>query len=221
LKVGFGVGFTTGLLVGLGVAVGLGVTTGVVVAVGLGVTTGAVVPVGFGVTTGLVVPVGLGVTMGFCVTMGFGVTTGLGVGREMTGSPPGVPVAPGPGGGMTSGTVDGDGDGRPLGEAIADDGTGAEADAPGATDPEPLGARVGPTAVDVWLGVGAVAAGEPAAVPGVAAPTDRSGEVRSATLTASATETRSTLMMPSAMTARRRWAAVTSIEAPRGQRRAG
>jgi hypothetical protein len=29
------------------------------------------------------------------------------------------------------------------------------------------------------------------------------------------------LMMPSAMTARRRWAAVTSIEAPRGQRRAG
>jgi hypothetical protein len=122
---------------------------------------------------------------------------------------------------MTSGTVDGDGDGRPLGEAIADDGTGAEADAPGATDPEPLGARVGPTAVDVWLGVGAVAAGEPAAVPGVAAPTDRSGEVRSATLTASATETRSTLMMPSAMTARRRWAAVTSIEAPRGQRPTG
>jgi hypothetical protein len=127
-----------------------------------------------------------------------------------------VPVSTAPGllVGTTSGPELGGGEVSALGEAIAPDGElpgDVAGDDPG--EDGTIGGGVGPLAVVVWLGVVPVAAGEPTAVPGVA-PAERSGAVRSATLTASATETRSTLMMPSAMTARRRWAAVTSIRAP-------
>jgi hypothetical protein len=216
LDVGFGPGVTTGLVVGSGPVVCLGVAVGRDVGVDVGFEVGDGFDVGFevgGAVWGALVGVGFGT--GFAVGFGAGVRDGRCVGRETTGTP-GAPVSTAPGRrvGTTAGPVLGDGEVSALGEAIAFDAElagVAAGDEPG--EDETVGDGVGPFAVVVWLGVCWVAAGDPTAVPGDA-PALRSGAVRSATLTASATETRSTLMMPSAMTARRRWAAVTSMRAP-------
>ncbi len=212
------VGLGVGLAVGLAVGSDVGPDVGVDVAVGVGLDVGFWVGSDVGCDVGGAV-VGVGLGSGFEVGFGAGVRDGRCVGRETTGWPGDpVSVAPGARVGTTSGPELGGGEASPLGEAIAPDGDVAgvvAGDDPGEVPGEdgPISGGVGPSAVVVWLGVVPVAAGEPAAVPGVA-PAARSGALRSATLTASATETRSTLMMPRAMTARRRWAAVTSMRTP-------
>ncbi len=175
--------------------------------------------VGFEVGFGVGFEVGFEVGFGSDVGFGAGVFEGGWVGRDTTGSP-GASVGPAPGAsvGTTTGPPLGGGEAGVPGEAIAPDG-----ELPGfvpGDDRHDAGGGVGPLAVVAWLGVVPVAAGEATAVPGVE-PAARPGAVRSATLTASATETRSTLMMPSAMTARRRWAAVTSMRCSGGGRRRG